>query len=471
MLSYLQFGSVEIDWPNRKTSIAAEYVRRTREAQPDMAIFWTFAANRSDFLSSYDSIALEVPEAFRKTFNKLDALKESSEHRLPKNKVPMMVKQWLDSQFSGEWLLILDNADDPNILQKDGDERSVSSYLPHANSGRILVTSRHRNLAMSFVGSEEWLVHIPPLTSTEAISLLRTRLPRDFSSDGDLMKLTDALDYMPLAIKQAIGYIVANRSNIQKYLQIFLRNKENQRRLLEKIFPDLNRIVENDAQESVVRTWQISFDQVRTQKPEAADLLSLMGMLDRNSIPGWIFRDSSVDDIDFEENLGLLLQYSLINTDSTVSACSMHRLVQLTIQIWLSNQHDLERWQIQAFKLISRAFPDNLKHLTGTDRGEKLAKCAELCPHAKVVLKFESNAAAEEKESLRLAMTEYQRLPPAWLSSLDFSYVPLNHWVQYMYEGTLDWTKNHTTVCKWRETPHSLLWLTGDPGTGKTIFW
>lgn len=62
------------------------------------------------------------------------------------------MKVWLTNRPE-EWLLILDNADDPSL--------DILSYLPVGSRGTIIVTSRNPELtALETVGSYELLAWI-----------------------------------------------------------------------------------------------------------------------------------------------------------------------------------------------------------------------------------------------------------------------------------------------------------------------
>ncbi len=102
-------------------------------------------------------------------------------------------------------------------------------------------------------------------------------------------------------------------------------------------------------------TWQISFDQIRLQRPAAANVLSLMGTLDREGIPAELLTGVSPDEIEFSEDVGILVQYSLITRNEVTVSFSMHRLVQLTIRIWLSRQGTLHKWEAEALRLVSNS--------------------------------------------------------------------------------------------------------------------
>ena len=189
------------------------------------------------------------------------------------------------------------------------------------------------------------------MNRAEGIELLHNVLPNDESPEYDVADLAEELDYLPLAIKQAGSYInVKNtRTTITKYLQRFRKNKEIQKRLLREDFADVSR--NNGLKNSVILTLQMSLDQIHSQKPAAVDLLAYMSCFDRQSIPEIFLLVSNKDELDFEESITTLLNYSLV-TALEHDNFSMHRLVQLTMQMRLEAHGEIIKWLELALRAV-----------------------------------------------------------------------------------------------------------------------
>lgn len=86
-------------------------------------------------------------------------------------------------------------------------------------------------------------------------------------------ELVRELDLVRLAIGQAAPYIRARepRSSVQKYLAEFPESERKRVRPLGHDSGDLRR--DGGASNSILITWQISFDYVRSKSSPAADLL------------------------------------------------------------------------------------------------------------------------------------------------------------------------------------------------------
>lgn len=80
-------------------------------------------------------------------------------------------------------------------------------------------------------------------------------------------------------------------------------------------------------------------------------------------------------DHNFEDDIATLRDFSFIsiNRDSTVF--TMHRLVQLTVRVWLKADRQLERWKEQYIMILWQRFP--------TGEYENWAQCQSLFPHVK----------------------------------------------------------------------------------------
>ena len=159
----------------------------------------------------------------------------------PESDTLQEVTDWLCDESNGEWLLILDNCDDIDVLLNDQVDASGTStadnkdgkplieYIPQTRNGSILITSRNREVALALTNQEdECLINVDSMDPTEAIKLLKSKIPKDKSPEKDALALVDELGCLPLAIKQAAAYIVNGPSSmtISKYLQYFRKNEK-----------------------------------------------------------------------------------------------------------------------------------------------------------------------------------------------------------------------------------------------------
>jgi tetratricopeptide (TPR) repeat protein len=379
----------------RKSQLAIEYSYQTRDRLPDTWVFWVHASNAVRFEESYREIADRLKIAGRKD---------------PKAKVVKLVYDWLCDKKDAKWLLILDNVDDARFLYEasplSGEEpgsgqasrQLLLAYLPQSPNGSILMTTRTIEAALKLVEQRDIII-VEPMDEGHAVTLLEKKL--GMRGDGnDIAELAGALEFMPLAIVQAAAYIVqrAPRCSVQQYLKEFRKSDHKKTSLLKHEAGHLRR--DWEAKNSIIVTWQISFEHIREARLSAANLLSLMSFLDRQGMPETLIRcrdlqqnhgkmdgshfdndnntSQSTDDDGFDEDILTLRSYSFISVNADQITFEMHRLVQLATQVWLLSHAQLERWKKQFIKNLDIEFP--------TAEYENWGSCQSLFPHAKSAL-------------------------------------------------------------------------------------
>jgi hypothetical protein len=244
-------------------------------------VFWIHASNAARFEQSYQEIADRVRIAGRKD---------------PKANVFRLVYDWLCDEKNGQWLLILDNMDDARFLyeasslSQDGpgsgqrmSRQPLWAYLPQSPNGSIIMTTRNREVALKLVEQRD-IISVQPMDKAHAVTLFKKKLGMQGDSK-DIAELAAELEYMPLAIVQAAAYITqrAPRCSVQQYLEDFRKSDRKKTSLLNHEGGDLRR--DWEARNSIITTWEISFDYIHQTRPSAADLLSLMSFFDRQGIP------------------------------------------------------------------------------------------------------------------------------------------------------------------------------------------
>ena len=343
----------------------------------------------------------------------------------PTANVFKLVHDWLRDEKNGKWIVILDNVDDASFLlesQAGGSDGSFAKplfgYLPLNKNGSILITARSRDAGLKLV---EDVVDVDPMDDGQAQALFQTELgsPTDLvdvaeltelGSPTDLVdvaELTKLLEFMPLAIVQAAGYIKkrGQRCSVRDYIEKFQRSDKLKSNLLGR---DGERIRRDwEAKNSILVTWHISFEHIYATRQSAAGLLSLMSFFDRQGIPEELInyrsdpertdKTSAADDNDsqeiegeenvsdgsaddrFEDDIAMLKDYFFISfTTKATNTFEMYSLVQLATRKWLKDQGRLERWRRQFIRRLCAEFPDG--------KYENWPKCQRLFPHAKLAL-------------------------------------------------------------------------------------
>ncbi|KAJ5620527.1 P-loop containing nucleoside triphosphate hydrolase protein [Penicillium lagena] len=396
-----------------KSQLAIEYCYRVRDRSPETWVFWIHASNATRFEQNCREIAdrVKIPGRQNSRMN-----------------VSKLLYDWLNDAMTGEWVLVLDNLDDDEFLhaissveqdglrgdQSDVLGRSIWSYFAQSLKGSIIITSRSRSVALRIVEDYD-IIQVEPMDETHAISLFEKKLGAQANRE-DVIQLTTALEFMPLAIVQAAAYIKqrAPRQSVTQYLEKFQRNDRQKIGLLDYEGGNLRR--DPGAKNSILVTWQLSFDYIREKRPSAADMLSLMSFFDRQGIPDSVLREnngtrcdirslpthdrdeannisdredsgSESSEVDiFEDDIVVLRDYSLISISADGTNFEMHRLVQLATQKWLKAHKQLERWKGCFIRRLCRSFP------AGTF--EHWPRCQLLFAHVLCAIKQQPNSEA-----------------------------------------------------------------------------
>ncbi|KAJ4365367.1 hypothetical protein N0V95_000514 [Ascochyta clinopodiicola] len=266
-----------------KSQLAIEHAWRTRDVSPTTWVFWAHASSAARLERSFHDIADRVKAAGREN---------------PQTSIFKTVHDWL-AHCKERWLLVLDNVDDASFLlgaQDTSSEtatRPLRDYLPHCEQGAILVTTRNQEAALQLV-EEQDIIRVEPMNEAQSLALLRKKLgaQADNGNTTELAELVTSLEHMPLAIAQAAAYISqrAPLYSVSQYLDHFKKSEHKRSSLLKYDKGQLRR--DPEAKNSIITTWQISFEHIQRMRPSAANLLSLMSFFDRQGIPPSVLRVS-----------------------------------------------------------------------------------------------------------------------------------------------------------------------------------
>ena len=303
----------------------------------------------------------------------------------PKADILGMVYRWLSNEDHGKWTMVVDNADNRDVMftpwtvetkeqaATTSRNKSMADYLPVSSNGSIVVTSRNREVLEGLDIGDEDILDVGPMEVDVAQALLRRKLKRaereSVSEDG--MKLVQELDCIPLAIAHAAAYINQRtpRVTVSRYLELLVKDDTEKTKLLAKGIRDPRR--DDEASNSVIATWYMSFEHIRQTRRSAARLLSLMSLFDREGIPDDLLQgqypqmsndeDSSDSEDDdegkFEDDVAMLRAYHLIQFGVNKKVFDMHRLVQFSTKSWLSTHNQLVTWQEVYIKMMGEAYP------------------------------------------------------------------------------------------------------------------
>ena len=300
--------------------------------------------------------------------------------------------------------MIVDNVDDRNMFFENFTYagKALREYIPQSPKGMLIYTTRNRDIGVDLSLDRDPII-VSSMDQEEAQLLLGKKI-RAESTEAEQLELLDELVYLPLAISQAVAFMAKRRKSVAEYIQMYRQSESTRIRLLGQRFNHHGR--EARPLESVVTTWWISFNYVKTENPRAAELLSFMSFLDWQGIPFSLLTLEGETTFDFEEAMGLLEAFSLVTLDTQRYACNIHRLVGVAVHGWLMEyENKSEIYATHVLGTLADRFPAGFF--------DDWDACAAYFPHAETVLRYnfiQSTAATLiARATLLVSMSTYLR--------------------------------------------------------------
>ena len=281
--------------------------------------------------------------------------------------------------------MVLDSADDVDLFFQKVAEgpmktqfQGISQYVTRSPYGSIVITTRDKRVAER-LGDRHKPIDVSPMSSSEAEELLRSKIPDELFSDSvAFVDLVDALGNLPLAISQAAAFMTENSMDVGDYLAAF---RQDAAEFLSEDLSDHRRPSQSD--NALLLTWKISYKQINEKHPRAAEILSLMSVLDRNAIPKSLLMCQNERAIDFTRALGTLQAFSLVIAEKN-GTFALHPLVQLSMRKYLEDEGTDTHWQEKALMAMVQHFPP-------ADFNNR-STCEALSSHAQIVIAYDFNS-------------------------------------------------------------------------------
>ncbi|KAF2623531.1 hypothetical protein BU25DRAFT_349981 [Macroventuria anomochaeta] len=335
-----------------KTQVALQFAYMVKESWPDFSIFWLPVLSMESFEQACAEVARQL--GIDRTSDGEDDAKEQ-------------FQRYLSTTRAGKWLLVVDNADDADILFGSKEAKGIVDYLPQSKEGVIMFTTRTLEVADSLIRSHD---------------LLR--------SSAGIDTLLDKLTCLPLAIAQAAAYLNKTRSTIDRYLQLLDSTEQNLIDLMSKKFRDDTRY--DDSANAVATTWVVSFDHIRKRDKAATDLLMFISCIEWKAIPRSIL-PSAHSEVRMDDAIGTLCGYSFVVRRGNEELYDVHQLVHLATRVWVRQYDDARGVTEKSISNVAGVFPSDdyanpavwrayLPHalrLLEDDQGCKVEKRSKLC--------------------------------------------------------------------------------------------
>lgn len=350
-----------------KTQIALEIAYRIRNTQPNCSVFWVPAVNMALFESGCRTICqtLGLPGV---DDNKAD--------------VKSLMKMALE-KLANNWILIVDNADDVDLLMGKSGGVSLNDLFPFNHKGSILFTTRSHEVASQLVPVRH-IVVLTEMSQVEATGMLQKSLDDSQMRDEPATEtLLDLLAYLPLAVKQASSYMSQTGITVTKYLEYYRSSDKYQTKLLSRDFDDRGRY--RQISNPIATTWLISFQHIAKRYPIAAEFLRLICFFAEKEIPKSLLPQVT-DEMEKDEAIGVLKGYAFIIEREDSDSFDMHRLVRLVTRNWLKQENT--RHHITAIQHIHGLFP--------WPQHNNRSLWLRYMPHALAVLENDNELAEED---------------------------------------------------------------------------
>ncbi|WP_067040788.1 tetratricopeptide repeat protein [Streptomyces sp. FXJ1.172] len=281
---------------------------------------------------------------------------------------------WQHLDHSAEpWLLVLDNADEPEIL-RDG------SWLRTSPRGTVVVTTR-RAAARWWPGAE--LQHIGVLPREDAALVLCDLAP-DSGTAEQAAQIADRLGRLPLALTLAGGFL--SHQVLDPWTMDAYGHHLDEDERVQLIDQGADALSEADPRHLVGMTWQLTLDTFEARGlPEAAALLRLLARFAPEPLPLSLLNRADISGVlpraRTETALRALLDQSLTELVDVGVRCVQSHGVLLDSVSAATPAERLPALDTTAVRLLDAAIP------AVPDAGPHDPRLRLLVPHALALLR------------------------------------------------------------------------------------
>ncbi|CAG9985604.1 unnamed protein product [Clonostachys byssicola] len=267
-----------------KTQIALDYAYQKWNSR-DTFVFWVHADTEATFMQDYKNIARKLRlSAELKGEQLLEAVCEKIES-LPR------------------WSLIIDNADDIDLLRHSGRRYTrrdcLRKYIPKSASvsATVVWTSRDERIIGTLVGAGCG-IEIAGMNSSEARKLFEITTNRmitdgDTQANAETQQLFNELQWLALSISQAGAYMRRASMSAGEYLALL--SDDNRRWELHQSSEAASDQSHSrpGVPNSVPGTWRISIERIRQENELAYHILHVLAYLDNKNISHVIMEEAA----------------------------------------------------------------------------------------------------------------------------------------------------------------------------------
>ncbi|MEV7420981.1 tetratricopeptide repeat protein, partial [Streptomyces sp. NPDC089919] len=216
-----------------------------------------------------------------------------------------------------------DIADPADLIAHPGSGQRFSLWPPASPHGRVLLTTRCRDAALFGEGRRR--IDVGLFTPEESLAYLTSALAAQdrIEPAGELAALADDLGHLPLALAQAVAYLIDAGETAADYRQLLADRTTTLHRLAPATLPD-------EQATALAAAWSLSIDRADTLQPAglARPMLQLAAFLDPNGIPQNVLTSETARAYltTHRTNSGDSPQTSVSSTDAVRALRALHRL-------------------------------------------------------------------------------------------------------------------------------------------------
>ncbi|KAF2110706.1 hypothetical protein BDV96DRAFT_667086 [Lophiotrema nucula] len=356
-----------------KTEIAIEYAY-SRRSQFD-AIFWIRADEKSKLEEDLSHMAVALNIEDKNEPKNHFANRSIARGWLASPRKLLDVTSDRISQAEATWLLILDNADDPGVLDE---------LKPLFGSGSVLITSRNplskSALATNVISPVGY--DLESFNYNDAANFVLRQAPGNI--DG-ARQIVERLGGIPLSLAHVAGIIRGNYLAYKEFLEWY--SDETEHSELHAMSVDLSR--------STARGHLASIWAIEKLPADARGLLEYLAHLDPDCIQELIFTNFDIPSppaFDLPQKRrewllarGGLLRASLIHHNDELGDLRIHRLLQDVVRAKISD--DRQNYVLHTLvTLLDEAFPK--VPLNKRQNTSRWPQCMAILPHIVTVMNF-----------------------------------------------------------------------------------
>ncbi|EUC38216.1 hypothetical protein COCCADRAFT_22337 [Bipolaris zeicola 26-R-13] len=276
-----------------KSALALEFAYRAFADQASRLVFWVPAISQESFELAYRDIGTQL---------RIPGIDDANAD------FKRLVSDELSSGKLGNWLMIVDNADDSEVLLGIGKKATTPArlidYVPRGTGGSVLLTTRNRKAATDLAPNN--VLELNDMEKVEAKQLFVRRINNQalLNDETTVDALVETLTGLPLAIVQTAAFINQNEMPVSEYASL-LHDAGTKVELFSEQFEDPTRSLLPPGESAVRQTKAIG------------------------TLTGYAF---------------ITERRQNVPESSTEKLFDMHRLVHMALIWWLEGHGKREEW-------------------------------------------------------------------------------------------------------------------------------